>query len=104
MKGGEFDSGTYRYKSGDVYTGSFRGVLPHGVGEMAYASGDRYEGNFERGRRHGMGTYTYKSGKMGVTWRERGKALASLQMRRESLRVISMMERCQVWKENIWST
>ncbi len=55
--------GTVTYSTGDVYEGTFNGVMRHGKGKITYkASGDVYEGDFVNDKRTGNAVITYASG------------------------------------------
>ncbi len=54
--------GTYVFKKGDHYEGSFRNGVPHGHGIVNYANGDRYEGGMINGSFGGYGTFYEKDG------------------------------------------
>lgn len=49
--------GTYIFKQGDRYTGTFRNGKPNGHGQVTYLNGDRYEGRMVDGAFSGFGTY-----------------------------------------------
>eukprot|EP00667_Euglena_gracilis_P002645 EG_transcript_2648 len=53
---------TYRYPSGDVYTGEWLENRKHGRGVALYASGHRYEGEWKNDKKDGHGTFTYDQG------------------------------------------
>lgn len=77
--------GTFKYESGEVYSGGFRSGKRHGYGEMLYkdgsmysgyffrdfkygkgimnfSNGDKYEGNFSKGNPDGQGMYLFSGG------------------------------------------
>jgi len=54
--------GTYLFKDGSKYIGTFRNFIPHGVGICYFKNGNVYNGNWSLGKKSGQGTYTYKSG------------------------------------------
>ena len=54
MKG----NGTYKFKSGSVYTGDFEKSLRHGLGTMTYSNGDIYSGEWVNDRIAGKGKVT----------------------------------------------
>ncbi len=54
--------GTYLFKDGSSYGGSFKNYFPHGYGKIKYKNGNTYEGYWERGKKHGEGILTYKNG------------------------------------------
>jgi hypothetical protein len=57
--------GTYRYASGDTYTGTLRNGLRDGQGVFVKSDGDRLDGMWRQGVFHGEGVATFRSG---VTW------------------------------------
>lgn len=57
-------SGSYRWKDGSTYTGTFRDSRPHGQGVWKHPNGARYEGGWQLGNRHGEGTETSPSGEL----------------------------------------
>ncbi len=54
--------GTYQYKSGDIYRGTWKNGLKHGPGTMRYKNGDVFKGVFLNDHKHGRGQYTYANG------------------------------------------
>ena len=58
VEGQQCGEGTMRFKSGDSYSGQFKGNVPHGKGEFIYDCGDKEEVMMEDGVRHGMSKYT----------------------------------------------
>ena len=54
--------GTYIFKEGDKYVGSFHNGLPHGRGTVFYDNGERYEGEMAAGKLNGYGTLFLKDG------------------------------------------
>ena len=46
-------SGTYIFKDGSKFIGSFRNGIPDGKGRIILSNGDRYEGEFVEGKRAG---------------------------------------------------
>lgn len=48
-------TGTYIFKNGNKYTGTFKNGYPHGKGTIIYANGERYEGELEMGYLQGHG-------------------------------------------------
>jgi hypothetical protein len=50
------------FRSGDVYTGSFRRGLPDGEGVYAWPNGNRYVGRWTAGMREGAGVLTMRNG------------------------------------------
>jgi hypothetical protein len=55
-------NGTYIFKEGDRYLGTFRNGLPHGRGTVFYANGERYEGDMEYAKFNGYGTLFMEDG------------------------------------------
>lgn len=55
-------NGTYVYKNGVKYSGSFYRGLPHGNGQLYYPDGSQYSGNFVKGKKQGYGILRYKEG------------------------------------------
>lgn len=49
--------GTYVYRKGDRYTGTFKNGYPEGNGEVVYLNGERYEGAMARGSFNGFGAF-----------------------------------------------
>ncbi len=63
--------GTYVFRQGDRYTGSFVDGKPQGSGQVFYQNGDRYEGNMAAGAFSGFGTFTSNDGAIFTgQWRE----------------------------------
>ena len=56
--------GTYVFKEGDKYVGSFRNGLPHGRGLVYYTNGERYEGEMANAKFNGHGILFMKDGTM----------------------------------------
>ncbi len=54
--------GTYIFKDGNKYIGSFKNGLPHGRGSVFYANGERYEGEMGKAQFNGYGTLFMKDG------------------------------------------
>ena len=50
--------GSMKFRSGEIYSGSFLDNLPHGQGEFLYPNGDREEVSMEGGVRQGQSRYT----------------------------------------------
>ncbi|KAL5982602.1 Phosphatidylinositol 4-phosphate 5-kinase 1 [Asimina triloba] len=48
--------------NGDIYTGSFSGNVPHGVGKYLWKDGCMYEGEWRRGKAAGKGKFSWPSG------------------------------------------
>lgn len=64
-------TGTYVFKNGAKYSGSFINNLPHGRGAAEYPNGERYEGDMAGGSFNGFGTlYLADGGKVSGYWRE----------------------------------
>ena len=61
--------GTYSWKSGSYYKGSFYNDQRHGYGEMFWIDGSSYKGQWEKGSQKGEGVMTYADGtiKRGTT-------------------------------------
>jgi hypothetical protein len=57
-------NGTYAYRDGSRYEGSFRDGKPDGQGHFYYPNGDHYEGQMLRGLRHGKGRLIHENGKV----------------------------------------
>ncbi len=53
--------GTYIYKDGNKYTGTFRNGYPDGYGTVKYSDGNSYEGQMKDGAFNGIGTL-YRDG------------------------------------------
>lgn len=54
--------GTYLYKDGSKYTGSFLHSKPHGTGSYFHSDGNTFSGEFVYGNRHGSGVMKFKTG------------------------------------------
>lgn len=50
------------FPCGDVYAGSFKGLLPHGKGKYTWSDGTAYEGDWEEGKMTGKGRISWASG------------------------------------------
>ncbi|XP_022980942.1 phosphatidylinositol 4-phosphate 5-kinase 1-like [Cucurbita maxima] len=48
--------------NGDLYTGSFSGGVPHGLGKYLWTDGCMYEGEWRRGKASGKGKFSWPSG------------------------------------------
>ncbi|PAN49614.1 hypothetical protein PAHAL_9G460100 [Panicum hallii] len=48
--------------NGDIYTGQWRGAVPHGAGKYLWADGCMYEGEWRRGKATGRGRFSWPSG------------------------------------------
>lgn len=55
-------TGIYVYRSGEVYSGTFKNDKRHGNGSIVYKDGDRFSGNFQNDKKSGIGTYKFASG------------------------------------------
>ncbi len=72
-------SGSYRWKDGSTYTGTFRDSRPHGQGVWQHPNGSRYEGEWHLGNRDGKGSETSPTGVVRTgLWREGQFRLAGL--------------------------
>ncbi|XP_055919856.1 uncharacterized protein LOC129951635 isoform X2 [Eupeodes corollae] len=49
--------GTYSFKSGAYFKGTFEESISKGIGSLTYTNGDNYEGEFLAGLPHGYGHY-----------------------------------------------
>ncbi|KAL0454442.1 UNVERIFIED_CONTAM: Phosphatidylinositol 4-phosphate 5-kinase [Sesamum latifolium] len=49
------------FSNGDVYSGDFKGMLPHGKGKYAWSDGTVYEGDWEEGKMSGKGKIFWPS-------------------------------------------
>ncbi len=56
--------GVYKYSNGDVYKGSFRDNKLAGNGTFIAHTGDKYVGQYSNNKMEGEGTYFYQSGKV----------------------------------------
>ncbi|MBK6365284.1 MAG: caspase family protein [Saprospiraceae bacterium] len=54
--------GTYKFKDGSIYGGSFVKYFPHGYGKLMYKNGNVYEGEWKRGKKEGRGMLTFAKG------------------------------------------
>lgn len=54
--------GTFLFKNGQRYVGSFQRAEPAGEGTLFYVNGERYRGQFVNGKPHGQGIYWYPDG------------------------------------------
>uniref|UniRef100_A0A8C6JCW6 Radial spoke head 1 homolog n=1 Tax=Melopsittacus undulatus TaxID=13146 RepID=A0A8C6JCW6_MELUD len=54
--------GTYRFKNGACYIGTYLRNKKHGQGTFFYPDGSKYEGDWVDDQRHGHGQYTYANG------------------------------------------
>ncbi|CAN6325189.1 unnamed protein product [Urochloa humidicola] len=62
---GSTDEGDTQERSlpnGDIYTGQWRGAVPHGAGKYLWADGCMYEGEWRRGKATGRGRFSWPSG------------------------------------------
>ena len=61
-KGKPHGQGTYYHKDGSVYVGEFRSGMKHGLGKMTFKTKDIYTGYFEQGSISGNGKMIYVNG------------------------------------------
>jgi hypothetical protein len=54
--------GTYKWDSGNQYTGTFKNGYRDGEGVFIFANGDKYIGEYKSGKRSGIGVYLFKEG------------------------------------------
>ncbi|MFZ1703438.1 MAG: caspase family protein [Saprospiraceae bacterium] len=54
--------GTYLFKDGSTYGGSFVNYFPQGYGKIKYKNGNQYEGQWVRGKKDGIGSMFFKNG------------------------------------------
>lgn len=54
--------GTYFYKNGDVYSGSWQNGIRHGTGTITYTTGETYTGNYQESLASGLGEYKFLNG------------------------------------------
>ncbi|MBK9735123.1 MAG: hypothetical protein IPO92_09220 [Saprospiraceae bacterium] len=52
--------GTYLFKDGSTYSGTFYKSKPHGKGAMILRDGSIYRGYFKNGKKYGIGKLTLK--------------------------------------------
>ena len=50
------------YKSGEKYTGSWKGDHPNGRGMFTFENGDKYVGEWKNGKKEGKGLFTWNDG------------------------------------------
>ena len=63
--------GTYVFKDGSRYTGTFKNFLPHGRGTVRYTNGERYEGEMAEATFNGQGTLFMPDGtRVTGRWRQ----------------------------------
>jgi len=62
--------GTYLYKDGNKYTGTFRNGYPDGYGTVEYQNGNRYEGQMKDGAFEGTGTLYRDGMKIAGRWKQ----------------------------------
>jgi hypothetical protein len=55
-------TGTYVFKNGAKYSGTFLNNLPHGSGTVVYLNGEKYTGEMAEGAFHGRGTLYFPDG------------------------------------------
>ena len=53
--------GTYKFSSGNTYTGNWMNGVHHGKGSHVWANGDSYSGDFINGLRTGVGIYIWSA-------------------------------------------
>lgn len=73
--------GIFKYKSGAVYTGSFRKGTRHGYGTLKFSDGKIYQGNWVRNHREGKGKLTFASGNVYIGTFVKSKKQGKGQMR-----------------------
>lgn len=63
---------TYKYQTGAVYTGQFKGTKRHGKGHWRHPDGETYEGQYVDNKQNGYGIYVWeKSDKRYLgTWQD----------------------------------
>jgi len=54
--------GTYKWPSGNQYTGTFKKGSRDGQGIFIFVNGDKYIGEYKDGKRNGIGTYFFHDG------------------------------------------
>jgi hypothetical protein len=54
--------GTYKWESGNQYTGTFKNGLRDGEGVFIFTNGDKYIGEYKAGKRSGIGIYLFNNG------------------------------------------
>ncbi|MGR9098999.1 MAG: caspase family protein [Gammaproteobacteria bacterium] len=54
--------GTYKYPSGNEYSGSFHNGRRHGQGIFTWVDGYRYIGEYQNGNMHGVGMFVFPNG------------------------------------------
>jgi hypothetical protein len=54
--------GTYKWPSGNQYTGTFKKGSRDGQGVFIFVNGDKYIGEYKDGKRNGIGTYFFHDG------------------------------------------
>jgi len=64
VKDNDFETGTYKYANGDVYTGAFMQRMPNGNGEITYFNGGIYKGIVVNGKKEGFGKYFDEKGEL----------------------------------------
>lgn len=62
LKGKAHGQGTYYHKDGTYYTGAFIQGVKHGLGKLTFISKEVYTGNFVNGIIAGKGKMTYRNG------------------------------------------
>lgn len=84
-------TGSYRWKDGSTYAGTFQEFRPHGRGVWKHPNGSSYEGEWRMGNRHGRGSETSSGGvaRSGV-WKLGHFQLAGLASGRERARRVRL--------------
>ena len=54
--------GTFKWSSGNEYSGTFKNGSRDGEGVFTFANGDKYIGEYKAGKRNGMGIYFFNDG------------------------------------------
>ena len=54
--------GTYKWSSGNQYTGTFKNGSRDGEGVFIFTNGDKYIGEYKAGKRSGIGVYIFNDG------------------------------------------
>ena len=55
-------TGTYKFKNGNVYEGTWKDGKANGEGTYKWPDGDEYTGEFKDGNFNGQGTYKHTDG------------------------------------------
>lgn len=53
---------TFKYSTGAVYQGQWKGGMRHGLGKITWADGTQYEGHWQYNQAYGKGTFKHQSG------------------------------------------